>query len=181
VASVVFLRGVNVGGMRVFRPSLLATQLARFGVVNIGAAGTVVVRGAVSQAVLRSEIARRLAFEPEIMICDARDVLALVAADPFRDCPGPPEVTRFVTVLSKRPRSVPALPIEGPPGDPWQMKIFDVRGRFVLSLWRRIGEKFLDPGRLVGDTSFGVTGTTRNWNTIVKVAAVLDSPLAKRS
>ena len=171
---------MNVGGNKVFRPSLLAAELARFGVVNIGAAGTFVVRGAVTQAVLRSEILRRLGFDADVMICDGRDVLELVASDPFRDHPGPPEVTRFVTVLSKRPRRVPPLPIEGPPGDPWEMKIFEVRGRFVLSLWRRIGERFLDPGRLVGDTSFGVTGTTRNWNTIVKIAAVLENPPAKK-
>lgn len=173
MASVVFLRGVNVGGNKVFRPSLLAAELARFGVVNVGAAGTFVVRGAVAQSALREEILRRLEFTAEVMICDARDVLALVAADPFRDHPAPPEVTRYVTVLSNRPRSLPSLPIVAPPGDRWEVKIFEVRGRFVLSLWRRLGEKFLDPGRLVGDTSFGVTGTTRNWNTIVKIAAVL--------
>ena len=172
--SVVFLRGVNVGGNKVFRPSLLAAELARYGVINVGAAGTFVVRGAVTQAVLRAEICRRLAFDCDVMICDAREVLDLVAADPFRDYPGPPDVTRYVTVLSKRPRSVPPLPMVAPPGDRWEVNIFDVRGRFVLSLWRRLGDKFLDPGRLVGDTSFGVTGTTRNWNTIVKIAARLE-------
>ena len=39
VALVVFLRGVNVGGHRTFRPTLLAAQLQHLGAVNIGAAG----------------------------------------------------------------------------------------------------------------------------------------------
>jgi hypothetical protein len=73
------------------------------------------------------------------------------------------------------------LPIEAPPGERWEMKIFDVRGRFVLSLWRRLTRRFIDPRRMVEDTSFGVTGTTRNWNTIVKIAAVLENPPVKRA
>ena len=44
MASVVFFRAVNVGGHQKFQPSVLAKKLADFGVVNIGAAGTFVVR-----------------------------------------------------------------------------------------------------------------------------------------
>ena len=40
---VVLLKGVNVGGHRTFRPSVLAKALRRYDVVNIGAAGTLVV------------------------------------------------------------------------------------------------------------------------------------------
>ena len=40
MALVVFLKGVNVGGHRTFRPSVLASRLAKLDVVNIGAAGT---------------------------------------------------------------------------------------------------------------------------------------------
>jgi hypothetical protein len=43
VALVAFLRGVNVGGHRAFRPSVLAKQLARYEMVNIGATGTFVI------------------------------------------------------------------------------------------------------------------------------------------
>jgi len=38
MALVVFLRGINVGGHRTFRPSLLAKELAKFDIVNIGRA-----------------------------------------------------------------------------------------------------------------------------------------------
>ena len=60
MASVVFFRAVNVGGHQKFQPNLLAKELADFGVVNVGAAGTLVVRQTVSQATLRAEIFRRL-------------------------------------------------------------------------------------------------------------------------
>ena len=44
MALIVFLRGVNVGGHRTFRPSILARELSDYDVVNVGAAGTFVVR-----------------------------------------------------------------------------------------------------------------------------------------
>src|SRR5213594_4008889 len=103
MASVVFFRAVNVGGRQKFQPSLLAKQLADFGVVNIGAAGTFVVRENVSQTKLREEILRRLPFEPELMICPARDVLALMRTDSFRDARGAEDVQQFVSVMQKAP------------------------------------------------------------------------------
>ena len=44
MALVVFLRGVNVGGHRTFRPAALVKDLAHLDAVNIGAAGTFVIR-----------------------------------------------------------------------------------------------------------------------------------------
>ena len=58
MALVALLRGVNVGGHRTFRPRLLAGQLAHLGVVNIGAAGTLVVRQPVTMSRLRAELTR---------------------------------------------------------------------------------------------------------------------------
>ena len=48
--SAVFLRGVNVGGHRTFRPSILAKELSKLDIVNVGAAGTFVVRARISEA-----------------------------------------------------------------------------------------------------------------------------------
>jgi ABC-type phosphate transport system auxiliary subunit len=55
VAVVVLLIGVNVGGHRTFRPSVLAEQLQHLAAVNIGAAGTFVIRRSVPRAQLRVE------------------------------------------------------------------------------------------------------------------------------
>jgi uncharacterized protein (DUF1697 family) len=56
MALVVFLRGVNVGGHRVFRPSAFAKELSHLGAVNIGAAGTFVIRPRIARAELRAEL-----------------------------------------------------------------------------------------------------------------------------
>lgn len=51
---VVLLRGVNVGGHRTFRPTTLAKQLAHLDAVNIGAAGTFVIRRSCGPAAHRN-------------------------------------------------------------------------------------------------------------------------------
>src|SRR5438477_294813 len=76
MALVVFLRGCNVGGHRTFRPSRLAEQLKEQDVVNIGAAGTFVIRKRTSQARLRADVRRRVPFEADITICEGRDLIA---------------------------------------------------------------------------------------------------------
>src|SRR5580704_450692 len=75
MALVVLLRGVNVGGHRTFRPATLAKQLKHLDAVNIGAAGTFVIRRPVTRAKLRAELARRLPFDAEIMICQGHESL----------------------------------------------------------------------------------------------------------
>src|ERR1700751_4206347 len=109
MASVVFLRAVNVGTNQC-QPALIAKQLSRFGVVNIGAAGTFVVRENVSESVLRTAIAKKLPFKCEIMICRARDIIKLASEDPFARQPSGQEITRFVSVLHKPLPAPPPIP-----------------------------------------------------------------------
>src|SRR6187431_50259 len=106
---VVFLRAVNVGGANLCRPALLAKQLSKFGVVNIGAVGTFVVREDVSESTLRTAIAKKLPFKCGIMICPARDIIKLASKDPFSEQPSDPNITCFVNVLAKRLPSPPPL------------------------------------------------------------------------
>lgn len=171
MALVVLLRGVNVGGHRTFRPSVLAKELADLDVVNIGAAGTFVVREPVSQARLRTELARRLPFDANIMICPGRDVLRLLSKKPFAGHPVRPDVVRFVSVLSRNPRSPPATPVSLPARGKWLLKVLARERRFVLGLYRREMKAIGYLGEI--DRLFGVPATTRNWNTITKIARVL--------
>jgi len=169
---VVFLRAVNVGGTNRCQPALIAKQLVKFGVVNIGAVGTFVVREDVSESTLRAAIAKKLPFKCEIMICPARDIVKLTSTDPFARQPSGPDITRFVSVLHKRPRALPALPLSLPSDDDWLLKIIAIEGRFVLGLYRREMKAIGYLGKI--EKKFGVAATTRNWNTIQKVAQILN-------
>jgi hypothetical protein len=69
MALIVFLRDVNVGGHRTFRPSILARELSDYDVVNVGAASTFIVRKPGSRVEFRAELLRKLPFEAEVVLC----------------------------------------------------------------------------------------------------------------
>jgi len=171
VALVVLLRGVNVGGHRTFRPSTLAERLKRLDAVNIGAAGTFVIRRPVTRTQLRAELARRLPFDAEIVICQGREIVRLMSQNHFADQPVRPDIVRFVSVLSKRPRSTPSTPMSFPPSGKWLLKILARDSRFVFGVYRRHMKVIGYLGRF--DRLFGVPVTTRNWNTMTAIARVL--------
>jgi uncharacterized protein (DUF1697 family) len=171
--SVVFLRAVNVGGTNRCQPALIAKELAKFDVVNIGAVGTFVVREDVSESTLRAAIAKKLPFKCEIMICPAPDVMKLASTDPFSRQPSGPNITRFVSVLAKQLRERPRLPLSLPSDDEWLLKIIAIQGRFVLGLYRRQMKAISYLGKI--EKRVGVAATTRSWNTIEKVVTILES------
>ena len=171
MALVVLLRGINVGGHRTFRPTALAEQLKHLDAVNIGAAGTFVIRRPVARPQLRAELVRRLPFDAEIVICLGREIVRLVSRNPFADQPARPDIVRFVSVLSQRPRSAPSTPIRFPSTGKWLLKILGRDDRFVFGVYRRHMKVISYLGTL--DRLFGVPVTTRNWNTITAIAKVL--------
>jgi len=167
----VFLRAVNVGTANRCRPAEIARELSKFGLVNIGAVGTFVVREDVSESTLRAAIARKLPFKCEIMIVRARDITKLAANDPFSGQPSGPDITRFVNVLARRLPSPPPLPLSLPSDDDWLAKIVAIQGRFVMGLYRREMKAISYLGKI--ERLLGVPATNRNWNTIEKVAKLL--------
>ena len=171
MALVVFLRGVNVGGHRRFRPSTLAAELKHLGAVNIGAAGTFVIRARITRAKLRADLARRLPFETTIAICDGRDIANLIDSEPYARERARPDVVRFISVLTGSPRSKPDLPMTFPRRGTWLVKILARDGRFIVGQYRRHMKTI---GHLGGiDRVFGVPVTTRNWGTIASIGRVL--------
>ena len=173
MALVVLLRGVNVGGHRTFRPTTLVEQLKHLDAVNIGAAGTFVIRRPIARAQLRAELARGLPFDTEVMICQGRDIVRLVSRNPFEDQPVRPDIVRFVSVLSQRPRSAPSTPIAFPSSGKWLLKVLGRDDRFIFGVYRRQMKAIGYLGTL--DRIFGAPATTRNWNTITAIARVLDN------
>jgi uncharacterized protein (DUF1697 family) len=171
VALVVLLRGVNVGGHRTFRPSAIAEQLKHLDVVNIGAAGTFVIRRPVTRAKLRAEVARKLPFDAKITICEGREILRLMSHYHFADQPVRPDIVRFVSVMSRRPRSAPSMPMFFPSSGKWLLKIVARDDRFVFGEYRRHMKVISYLGTF--DRIFGVPATTRNWNTITAISKVL--------
>jgi uncharacterized protein (DUF1697 family) len=176
MALVVFLRGVNVGGHRTFRPSILARELSGYDVVNVGAAGTFVVRKpgastAGSRAKFRAALVRKLPFEAEIVLCEGRDLLRLETENPFGSQPSSPDVVRFVSILSKAGGVRAALPVAFPAEGEWLVRVIACEGQFVFGMYRRHMKTIGYLGQI--DKLYGVPATTRNWNTIVAIMRIL--------
>jgi uncharacterized protein (DUF1697 family) len=170
---VVFLRAANVGKHNRFQPAIFVKELAKFGVINVGAVGTFVVREDVSEATLRAALVRELPFKCEVMICAAKEILDLAKENPFAGERGD-NLEAYVTLMAKRPTAVPKLPIYAPATEKWEVQILRIVGTAVLSLRRRLKDGRLYPNQII-EKQFGVATTTRNWNTIEKVAKILQS------
>jgi uncharacterized protein (DUF1697 family) len=174
MALVVFLRGVNVGGHRTFRPSALARELSGYDVVNVGAAGTFVVRKpGSSKAKFRTALLRKLPFEAEIVLCDGRDLLRLEMENPFGSESSPPDVVRFVSILSKAGGVRASLPVMFPADGEWLVRVIASDGQFVFGEYRRHMKTIGYLGQV--DKLYGVPATTRNWNTIMTVLRILNT------
>jgi uncharacterized protein (DUF1697 family) len=171
---IVFFRGINVGGHRAFRPRALAKQLGIYDAVNVGAAGTLVVRKPGSRATFLAQLRRKLPFEATIAFCDGRDLIKLEKENPFGTKPPPADVVRFVSILSKAARRSVSLPISLPEDGEWLVRILGTRNRFVYGVYRRRMKTIGCLGRI--DTLFGVPATTRSWNTILSALRILKDP-----
>jgi uncharacterized protein (DUF1697 family) len=172
MALVVFLKGVNVGGHRTFRPSILARALSVFDVVNVGAAGTFVIRKPVSRAKFRTALLRKLPFEAEIVLCAGRDLMRLETENPFETRPSPPDVVRFVSILSKAGGVRVSLPVAFPSDGEWLVRVIASEGQFVFGEYRRHMKTIRYLGQI--DKLYGAPATTRNWNTIVAILRILN-------
>jgi uncharacterized protein (DUF1697 family) len=178
MALVVFLRGVNVGGHRTFRPSVLARELSGYDVVNVGAAGTFVVRKPGSRAKFCAALLRKLPFETEIVLCEGRDLMRLETENPFGTQPSPPDVVRFVSILSKAGGVRASLPVAFPSEGEWLARVIASQGQFVFGMYRRHMKTIGYLGQI--DKLYGVPATTRNWNTIIAIMRILKSLTGER-
>jgi hypothetical protein len=105
------------------------------------------------------------------MIFPGREIVRLMSSDIFARHPPRPDIVRFVSVLSRLPRVAPRLPMTLPTSGQWLLKVLARDGRFVVGQYRRHMKVIGYLGTL--DRLFGVSVTTRNWNTMAAIAKVL--------
>jgi len=179
MALVVFLRGVNVGGHRTFRPSVLAEKLRQYDVINVGAAGTFIVRKPGSRTRFCAELRRKLPFEATVVVCDGRDLIRLETENPFGTESSGSEVVRFVSILSRAGGLRATLPVAFPAEGDWLVRVITSKGQFVFGMYRRHMKTIGYLGQI--DKLFGVPATTRNWNTILAIVRLLKNKSAAGS
>lgn len=173
MALVVLLRGINVGGHRTFRPTLLAQALTEYDVVNIGAAGTFVVRKPSPRARLRAELRSRLPGTTRFVFCEGSDLLRLYSDELVDKPPSESGIVRFVSFLANASRIRPQLPLTIPPGRDWFVRVTVLTNRLAVGEYRRHMKTIGYLDQL--DALLGAPVTTRNWNTVNAVLQILNA------
>jgi len=173
MALIVFFRGINVGGHRSFRPKVLAKELGSYDAVNVGAAGTLVVRRPGLRAKFLADLRRKLPFEATIACCDDTDLIRLEEEHPFGSEPPSVDIVQFVSIFSEAKRRRVSLPISLPDGGEWLVRISGSQHRLVYGVYRRHMKTIGYLGQI--DRLFGAPATTRSWKTILSVLRILKS------
>jgi uncharacterized protein (DUF1697 family) len=169
-----FLRAVNVGGRGVVKMTDLKAVFERAGARNVRtfiASGNVVFEApprlpASLKARVVKELVKLFGKEPGVCYRTLDEIDALIASDPFGKLAADKAVKVYVAFMDRRPATVPELPIV----DPKELiEIVGIRMTDTLIVSRR------KPNGMYGFPnacveSLGVIATTRNWNTVVRVA-----------
>jgi uncharacterized protein (DUF1697 family) len=121
------------------------------------------------EGTLRERLGRLLGETPELMVRTARAMTRIVDADPFGALVDDKAIKLYVVFLARTPKQVPPLPVilekDG-------LELVAVTGReaYVVSR-RKLGTVMYGfPNQFVEKT-LGVPATSRNWNTVVRIAA----------
>lgn len=174
MALVVLLRGANLGARR-FSPKALADSLAALDVVNVGAAGTFVVRGRVAQANLRARIQGELPWEDAPMViltaAEVREALAAGAK-----VVAPAGGKKFGLALPQAPPASLRFPLEAKAKDgAWGMRYVAAAGRVIVGVRRRFDETGTYSTKALDEAVGSDAGTMRDWPTWEKIGQALDA------
>ena len=167
--TVVLLRGANLGKRR-FSPKAVEAALADLDAVNIGAAGTFVVRKKVAAKALRERVQAELPWDDaEMVLLTEKEFRAALAAGEAVKVPE--GARRFATAMETKPAK-PDVPLEFPQGSKWAVRVEAVEGRVALGVRRSVTATGVYPNEVI-EKAYGVRATTRDWPTMEKVGALL--------
>ena len=172
---VMLLRAVNVGGHGKVAMADLRQCLTRLGYTDVRTllqSGNVVFRSeAVTEAKVESQLADELGLRTDVMIRSAAEWARVVASNPFVDAANA-DPSHLVALVSKQPVSEGAV-------EALRAAVKKVGGREAVAL--RGGQVFMTYPDGIGtsrvtsaiiDRSLGTPVTGRNWNTVLKLAAL---------
>ena len=169
--AIVLLRGVNVGGHRKLPMADLKRALAELGygdVQTLLASGNVVVDAgtttpAALEKKLEADLQRALGLQTDVMVRDPIQWSAIIAANPFVNEAKADPSHLLMVALKEPPSSSARAAIEAWPGP----ELIHVGDR----------EAFVFYGDGMRDSKLNLsklgTGTGRNWNTVLKLQALV--------
>jgi len=175
--QIAFLRAVNVAGHAVVTMDALKKSFEDAGCRNVKTviqSGNVFFDGPSGKGGdrLRREILNRLSdLLGERAVAAFRsmeELKSLADADPFKTQSADTDVKRYVAFLTEAPRLNPVYPMESAKEG---LEVFGGRNLDVFILSLKVGRMYGFPNAFI-EKAFGVSATTRNWNTVLKLAGM---------
>jgi uncharacterized protein (DUF1697 family) len=174
---IALLRGINVGGSKKIEMATLRTLLASLGfehVKTLLASGNAAwdaegdditdMRSAIEQG-----IEATFGFSVSVIVRPREQVERLVASDPFKDVEVTKNTRLYVTFLPAPATTQLEIPYYTPTPDFTILSVTDTAVCSVLTLSPTSGT--VDAMRIL-ERAFGKNITSRNWNTVVKLAGL---------
>jgi uncharacterized protein (DUF1697 family) len=176
VKYVAFLRGINLGKRRVKNTQLSAVfeSLGFEDIKVLIASGNVVFSAdktaeATLTRAIEDALEAGLGFQVSTMVRSGDEIQAMIDADPFKGIDVTKQTRRYVTLLAEKSEPSLKLPYTSDDGNFLILSRTDREVYSVLTV--QDGARTVDLMAVL-EKDCGKRSTTRNWNTIVKAAAV---------
>jgi uncharacterized protein (DUF1697 family) len=177
---VAFLRGINVGGKKLIKMEDLRRVVESQGFKNVRtfiASGNVLFETSqTNRDALTRKIEKELlaAFGHDVpVVLQTIDELKDILRDgPFKKIKPGADVMMCVTLLAAEPKSSTKLPLKSAIEN---LEVLAIRNRVAFILCRRKKNGMFSFPNNFFEKEFGVTATTRQWNTIIRIVDFADN------
>jgi len=174
---IAFLRGINVGGRKMIKMAELVRLLTAAGFKNVRtfiASGNVIFDAsqkdsAALAAKIEKTLLKGLGFEVRVVVMSLDQLKAITKRNPFKRVKPSDDVMLFVTLFSSELKPKPKLPLDSAPDNLEVVSVTD-GAAFMIAHRKKTGW-FEFPNNFI-EKKFGLTATTRNWSTLVKIVAM---------
>lgn len=174
---VALLRGINVGGKKIIKMEVLARIFTSLGFRDVRtyiASGNVIFESPETDVhVLTNKIEKKLlksfGYEVRVLLRTVDDLKRMLKRNPFKKIELSADVMLFVTFFSAVKGSQPKLPVRSSTEN---LEVFVTKDGAAFILARRKKDGSFDFPNNFFEKEFGVSATTRNWNTVNKIVAV---------
>jgi uncharacterized protein (DUF1697 family) len=172
---IALLRGINVGGNKKVPMADLKKTFEILGFTNVktllNSGNVIFVSKETNVNSLKQQIEQRLektfGFVIPVIIRTHKEIQDLVVSDPFMSISATPEARLYITFLSEKSKNNLKLPYESENKDARILQVSNLEICSVVVLSPAKGT--LDLMSFI-EKEFGKNVTTRNWNTVVKLA-----------
>ena len=181
---VAFLRGINVGGKRLIKMEDLRRVGESIGLKNVRtfiASGNVLFETSqTNRAALTKKIEKKLltAFghDVPVVLQTIDELKGILKAKLFEKIKPSGDVMMCVTFLAAEPKDSPELPLQSAIEN---LEVLAIKNRAAFILCRRKKNGWFSFPNNFFEKEFGVTATTRQWNTISRIVDFAE-PEARR-